>query len=261
MILQARLLQVKTAYLGALIAGSSFMLALESQKIQQAPALQVSLIDGPLSVENERFAQELVKELGIVQPINFVQPSAYFVDIAPILNYDAVFMPQENRIYIEQKWFNQLSDAEKRFMLGKTLLKVKYPEPVEPQGFSKFLDVKGLSVMAIEAVLGFALYKYLIKKQKFAGFTLNKWKSVGLAFLGVLAVELAVFDPIDAYYKDKAINAKFESKLQELGISRQVALDYFKKVEVSIAPQAHIICFKEYYKVLVKLIAYLQTQK
>ncbi len=233
-----------------------------SEDITRGPrehAEGISLIGANLSPQNEKFVKDLMKELDVDYGLTLLQPSAYLKEISPQFAYEAVFLAEYYTLFINEEWLNKLSEQEKRFLIGKNLLKIKNQLPYFKRAKKHFLRTAGFRIGEFVSTL--ILYKYLGRTETFKGS--GWWKRLqrlSIALIPTFLFEVLIQRPLAKKTEEQMLFDDAKYAVETLNC-HDGALQLYNRLKEELAPQAQTSYWYYYYKGLEKLIPYIESLK
>ena len=233
-----------------------------TEDISRAPKDQaevISLTGDKLSPQNQKFVKDLIKELDINYDITLVQPSAYVKRISPQFAYEAVFLAEYQTLFINEEWLNRLSEPEKRFLIGKNLLKIKNQLQYFKRAKKQFL-IKGLFVLG-ELTSLLMIYRYLGRTETFKGpGWWNRLQKLGISLIPSFLFEVFIHYPMAKKSEEKMLFDDAKYAVETLDC-HEGALQLYRRLKEELTPDAQTSYWYYYYKGLEKLIPYLESLK
>ncbi len=226
-----------------------FAQSIVANEDQVAKAFQIalqaeSISEGSLSESNEKFIRDFMQEIGTDNPtLQIRKPLREIMDVNPIFKLQ--FYPRPfNYWYINEDFFNTLTDGEKKVMLSMFLFEI---QPTS----QKVAEAKSWIAPGLFGGL-IAILRYSLKeKNTLCGYQLTTFKRWGLIGFGAgLGAVLFAELPLYIYEKIFAKNAIFEDdriRAERLN-DYQSVISYFEKVRKAIEPW--LVHEKEYWQLL-----------
>ena len=202
---------------------------------EQIEFLEKQTCNGPLSAQNEEFIKNIMYEMNINTSVKIRQPQDALAEIQPIFNF-YLYNPLTDIWYINESWFNTLSEEERTFMIGHGLEEIR-------SGSKKQWMAIMMGSFAVNAVIDSAVvyntYKYISSYPTI--FTMNNstTKSFILSFAACGLLNTFLLNPIHKYSVQKlntmvAMNID-QKVIQQLNCTHG-SLSYLKKMEQTIKP-------------------------
>jgi hypothetical protein len=204
-----------------------------------------------LSGENKAYVLSFMKQIGL-DGIAIIQPSGAQKERNPRFFYEANFIPEYGSLFINEEWLNKLSDEEKRFFLGKALIKIKNEELHKQPGI--------FPAAFILAQLGATplFYWYLGKTTTFKD--TSRWKKILMTIGAFFLTEAVVNYARMILIRNKEEKLLFTNTKETIETFQclEGGKAFYKRLEKELAPYKNTWPWRDYYRSLEKLIPYLE---
>ena len=201
---------------------------------EQLDFLEKQTCNGPLSAQNEEFIKNIMYEMNVNSSVKIRQPQTALAEIQPILNFH-FYNPIAGIWYINEAWFNTLSQEERTFMISYGLEAIR-------SGSKQWMAILAGSFAvnaAVDIAVVYKSYKYISTYPTV--FTMNNsaTKSFLLSFAACGMLNAALLNPIHNYSVQKLttmVAITIDQKvIQQLNCASG-SLSYLKKMEQTIKP-------------------------
>ena len=177
-------------------AGIAFATAQAQMTYEQFLIEEKNTSAGLLSPENQAFIQSIMDQMNFSHKIHTRQPLMTLIEVLPALQFEQYF-PGSNIWYINETWFNGLSEQEKTFIIGRDLQHIQ--GLIETTNSAQNIALVAGSIMIGLTAIG-CLYKGINSYPTILGFQNSKMKSFGLAYAIVAVANLGIINPLVAKY-------------------------------------------------------------
>jgi len=159
--------------------------------------------EGNVSEQNKNLILDIAQIFSIQTPLEIRKPSFIGQGMVPLMHFVLGFKGKEKNpdyIFINEEWFDTLSDSEKKYIVGYELVRLQRSEKNE---FIKSTIIPSV-FQTIEIGLAVQLYRYLGTRETFLGFNTNWRTKLLTTFLGALALEI-IMAPMAEWANDRVM--------------------------------------------------------
>lgn len=231
-----------------IIIGANFNLIAQEENSE---AIQVAehISDGRLSEPHEQFIEKIRTQLQIKPAPHIRRSSGKMRELNSIFKYVGS-LSEYNYIYINEDWFNSLTESERTFVIAEQLLDLDYKHHT-----FRASTVASLSIPTLQLITAGSLYYATAIRNKMS-------KKV--------AIPLALASSLPLQFLSKPIKKKIEENIR---LSRDAfivdklncqdgAISFLKKIkeELTTNQESAKNSFKSYYDLIEKRVKTLETK-